>query len=1216
MGYIKKLKSNELVGGTDKHTIYPVTSAEAVFEEVSDKVFKSQKYLNNNITNERIVDNTIENRKLKDDTIDMGKLNTQLKTIIQNAYDASWKVKEEPFSLETKYDANDVVYDPDTNSSYVSLTADNQGNPVKLEDEEEVNPYWRMIINGISAIESTEVINAKVEELETEVDNKIDDAQGQLDQMITDAAASLADAESDARGAAAEASAVVANKVADAQIGYFECNTATGTALKQTTFDYIGTGDNKSYYTIPAAGSNVRIKMKYANTAAGTVELQFGSNTATKKQLIYNGEPASQSNSWDDGEVLSIYYDPTYSNNTGAYQASNAMGGGSAVGKKKLTGATGYISTNEDSIGAYNSLSTWRYIKYPVNPGDVVMISGQGGSSPRLYAIARENDTIIQKEETVNAIRKDLVLVMPEEAKWIVLNNNYSTYPNYEWYFAKKESVGAYEMLTEPYLYGDLETLALGQTYEAGTSIKTKGNQLRKITKEIKVFSLSEPLVSGDVRIIDNTTYRAASTINTFNPNTTYAEGAYALGSMAVYTLTVTAESVTAGNISVNETEVAIESIDDAAAIASKIATALVIDGWTTSVADNVVTVKCNTIGNNTTTITITDTDSTGVVVEGSSAPSETGTSVIRKYDGSDWADATVAGMIEDGVLAEVDIEWLLTNASKQNSVVQDINAATTYWEDINIGAVPTTNCGMYYSQSKWWWTNTSNQGKFLPVKAGEVYTIVANGSYEINCGLLKDNTHVEGKVTNFATGETGRIISPNNSLTVTVPFDATYLYFRTIAGSANRTPSRISILRNFHDLRNDYNNHFEVLDNAVEEVEKDVKDINRYPDLILERQPVDLTLYSEQNCSLGSNDKWYYNGSAYGKHKAIEVTSGEIIGINISGFSNGFYGWMTSSYNPPYQSYDNVPYLYNGTGSRRTLYRSDELQYLTVPEGAKYLVICTVDGGNNRVNWEVVKHKSEYRHNDFVKLRVAHWNIGHFATGSGSSTSITPENYDEMSAKYKQVINDLGADILGLAEYDPVFCTDGKLAKDVIFQCYSNIYEGTKYDYNCNTIMFNGLKHIANRQVHYTNYYQRRYAKIVDVLINGRPVRIVETHWDFNGPQGVDAADIKRNQATQLLNLVKDYEYVIIEGDLNTYDTIPGHSHSEKDAATLQMFKDAGFEFVNNGYLDPFITTTDGCSIDHIMAKGFAMSNRQRVDVSGTLSDHYAIYCDLVMNF
>lgn len=49
MGYIKKLKNNELVGGTDKHTIYPVTSTKAVFEEITngnESSFKSQETIN------------------------------------------------------------------------------------------------------------------------------------------------------------------------------------------------------------------------------------------------------------------------------------------------------------------------------------------------------------------------------------------------------------------------------------------------------------------------------------------------------------------------------------------------------------------------------------------------------------------------------------------------------------------------------------------------------------------------------------------------------------------------------------------------------------------------------------------------------------------------------------------------------------------------------------------------------------------------------------------------------------------------------------------------------------------------------------------------------------------------------------------------------------------------------------------------------------------
>lgn len=334
MGYIKKLKNNELVGGTDKTTIYPVTSTEAVFEEVSDNEFKSQQYLNNHITNERIVDNTIENRKLKDDTIDMGKLNTQLKTTIQNAYDASWKVKEEPFSLETKYDANDVVYDPNTNSSYVSLTADNQGNPVKLEDEEEVNPYWRLVINGISAIQATEEIEATKDEL---IDYIQENLKDQVDDEIADAESRVAAAEQYAQGVIAEAEQTarsisgivyqtvaatpnytdtipVQNKAVTAQIGYYTCSGGSGATII--------VDDTDAAAFTPVKGGHIKILMTQRSAVtSGNVQLQFGSVTATKKVLLYNEEAVSSSNTWELGEVISVYYDGT------KYHASNAQGG-------------------------------------------------------------------------------------------------------------------------------------------------------------------------------------------------------------------------------------------------------------------------------------------------------------------------------------------------------------------------------------------------------------------------------------------------------------------------------------------------------------------------------------------------------------------------------------------------------------------------------------------------------------------------------------------------------------------------------------------------------------------------------------------------------------------------------------------------------------------------------------------------------------------------
>lgn len=74
MGYIKKLKNNELIGGTDKTTIYPVTSTKAVYDE--DNV--SQDYLNKHITGDRIESNTISGDKLENKALTEEKVSDAL----------------------------------------------------------------------------------------------------------------------------------------------------------------------------------------------------------------------------------------------------------------------------------------------------------------------------------------------------------------------------------------------------------------------------------------------------------------------------------------------------------------------------------------------------------------------------------------------------------------------------------------------------------------------------------------------------------------------------------------------------------------------------------------------------------------------------------------------------------------------------------------------------------------------------------------------------------------------------------------------------------------------------------------------------------------------------------------------------------------------------------------------------------------------------------
>jgi hypothetical protein len=645
MGYIKKLKNNELVGGTDKITIYPVTSTKAVFEEVTEgdkSSFKSQETINGEHDGRiKGLENEMPDT-VKSITINGG---------TEHTVDESGNVDLTIYTVNPD--------DPDV-PAMVNLVEKNRDDIADIKEEIGTDTTENTLSGRIKSLETTVGTGGSVDQ---RISNGITTALNNLDAEYTDDGESYIDFHLKETNGVVDDFAIedtklknaitsLTNAIGGGNIALVESLPSTGDAGKiyrvvnndNTYTDYMYVAGESTpwkplavhdlstiqpqiaYYTCTALGSgaletkvfvsngsltystanggHIKIKMGEANTHAAPVYLKFNTEDSTSKQVYYNGEPVSANNSWDAGEVISVYYDGTY------YQASNAMGGGSAVGKKRLMGATGYLTTNGDAIGAYNSLQTWRYIKYPVNPGDVVMVSGQGGSSPRLYAIAREDDTIIQKEETVNAIKENLVLVMPEEAKWIVLNNNYSTYPNYEWYFAKKGSVGAHEMLAESYLYGDLRTLAVGQAYEKGEGVKTTDKQFFRMTKEVDVMNLTDEVAVGDLKVygVDGTgtganTYKAVSAVSAYTTSQ-YSDGDYAIGSPTKLVLSI-AKNVSAGNILVkfgenSSVSVSVQNTSTPSDVASNISTGLNsagIAGWVFSASGNTVIATCNTVG-------------------------------------------------------------------------------------------------------------------------------------------------------------------------------------------------------------------------------------------------------------------------------------------------------------------------------------------------------------------------------------------------------------------------------------------------------------------------------------------------------------------------------------------------------------------------------------------------------------------------------------------
>ena len=101
----------------------------------------------------------------------------------------------------------------------------------------------------------------------------------------------------------------IANSLAQAtaRMGYGEC-TVSGTSLAVSIPNFI----------LPTSGGTIHIKMSAAGTGASTLSI----NGTTAKTLWYNGAAVSSTNTWEAGEIISVFYDGT------KYMSSNSQGGG------------------------------------------------------------------------------------------------------------------------------------------------------------------------------------------------------------------------------------------------------------------------------------------------------------------------------------------------------------------------------------------------------------------------------------------------------------------------------------------------------------------------------------------------------------------------------------------------------------------------------------------------------------------------------------------------------------------------------------------------------------------------------------------------------------------------------------------------------------------------------------------------------------------------
>lgn len=90
-------------------------------------------------------------------------------------------------------------------------------------------------------------------------------------------------------------------------------------------------------FTLPAHGGNIRIKMSAPATGASTLNI----NSTGPKALLYNGAALSSANTWEQNEIISVFYDPSGS---GQYLASNSQGGGGKAEKIKYDNSQSGLS--------------------------------------------------------------------------------------------------------------------------------------------------------------------------------------------------------------------------------------------------------------------------------------------------------------------------------------------------------------------------------------------------------------------------------------------------------------------------------------------------------------------------------------------------------------------------------------------------------------------------------------------------------------------------------------------------------------------------------------------------------------------------------------------------------------------------------------------------------------------------------------------------------
>lgn len=342
----------------------------------------------------------------------------------------------------------------------------------------------------------------------------------------------------------------------------------------------------------------------------------------------------------------------------------------------------------------------------------------------------------------------------------------------------------------------------------------------------------------------------------------------------------------------------------------------------------------------------------------------------------------------------------------------------------------------------------------------------------------------------------------------------------------------------------------------------------------------------------------WYTGGGA--KHIAIPLHVGEIVSVTPNHAVN--YAFVTSSYTEGNQASGSTLYVSSRNKARGRIEEGQATTFTANSDDA-YLILVVVDGGGVSVTSTIEyrifgDYDNGFNQNAPVKIKFGTWNIGHFSMGTSTGTTIAPEDKASKQLAFREFLNSLNLDVLGVCEDDPIFCTDGTRSDVAIYPLFNRISEGTKHGYNCNSFYHNLGEPINDEFFFYTDASQVRYLHELEFVIKGKRVVFAETHLDL-----IEAD--RTSEINELIARYSDYDYVVIAGDFNT---------SNEDVE-FQPLLNAGYKLALMDYMPKIATRPEsGLCIDNVVTKGFAIANVVVHDDVDTLSDHLLVSCDLTM--